>query len=89
MSAAIARHGSAYGEAVCATWGMARSFYGPPSSTPSSRRQSSGTEAPPDQALLVAIADLEASPWEGEGYRKEGSARSVATSGLPASGCSA
>ena len=44
-----------------------------------------------DQALLVAIeADLEASPWEGEGYRKVGLGfGSVATSGLPASGCSA
>ena len=44
-----------------------------------------------DQALLVAIeADLEASPWEGEGYRKVWARiGSVATSGLPASGCSA
>ena len=44
-----------------------------------------------DQALLVAIeADLEASPWEGEGYRKVWAGfGSVATSGLPASGCSA
>ena len=44
-----------------------------------------------DQALLVAIeADLEASPWEGEGYRKVWARlRAVATSGLPASGCSA
>ena len=41
-------------------------------STPSSRRQSVGDRSPlSDQALLVAIeADLEASPWEGEGYRK-------------------
>ena len=40
---------------------------------PSSRRQSVGGPKPAisDQALLVAIeADLEASPWEGEGYRK-------------------
>ena len=44
---------------------------GPPASTPSSRRQSVGDRSPSDQALLVAIeADLEASPWEGEGYRK-------------------
>ena len=44
-----------------------------------------------DQALLVAIeADLEASPWEGEGYRKVWLGfGSVATSGLPACGCSA
>ena len=46
-----------------------------------------------DQALLVAIeADLEASPWEGEGSKTARSGLgfgSVATSGLPASGCSA
>ena len=57
-------------------------------------RQSVGDRTPAisDQALLVAIeADLEASPWEGEGYSQGlGSASgSVATSGLPASGCSA
>ena len=67
----LARHGLAYGlRRVCAAWGLARSC--DPASTPSSRRQSVGDRSPrSDQALLVAIeADLEASPWEGEGYRK-------------------
>ena len=67
--------GLAYGlQRVCAAWGMARSsFYAMTS------RQQATAERPPakrrgpkpaisDQALLVAIeADLEASPWEGEG----------------------
>lgn len=70
--------GLAYGVArVCAAWGFARSsFY-----TMKSRQQATA-ERPPakrrgpkpsisDEALLVAIeADLEASPWEGEGHRK-------------------
>ena len=70
--------GLAYGlQRVCAAWGFARSsFYAMKS------RQQATAERPPakrrgpkpaisDQALLVAIeADLEASPWEGEGYRK-------------------
>ncbi len=70
--------GLAYGVArVCAAWGFARSsFY-----AMKSRRQATA-ERPPakrrgpklaisDEALLVAIeADLEASPWEGEGHRK-------------------
>ena len=44
-----------------------------------------------DQALLVAIeADLEASPWEGEGYRKVWARLRVCRDiRLPASGCSA
>ena len=49
------------------------SWFSPTASTPSRRRQSVGDRTPAisDQALLVAIeADLEASPWEGEGYRK-------------------
>ena len=62
---------------VCAAWGFARSsFYAMKS------RQQDTAERPPakrrgpkpsisDEALLVAIeADLEASPWEGEGHRK-------------------
>ena len=70
--------GLAYGlQRVCATWGFARSsFYAMKS------RQQATAERPPakrrgpkpsisDEALLVAIeADLEASPWEGEGHRK-------------------
>ena len=70
--------GLAYGlQRVCAAWGFARSsFY-----AMKSRQQASAERAPAkrrgpkpavsDQALLVAIeADLEASPWEGEGHRK-------------------
>ena len=62
---------------VCAAWGFARSsFYAMKS------RQQATAERPPakrrgpkpsisDEALLVAIeADLEASPWRGEGHRK-------------------
>ncbi len=70
--------GLAYGlQRVCAAWGFARSsFYAVKS------RQQAGADRPPakrrgpkpaisDQALLVAIeADLEASPWQGEGHRK-------------------
>ena len=70
--------GLAYGlQRVCAAWGFARSsFYAMKS------RQQATAERPPakrrgpkpsisDEALLVAIeADLEASPWEGEGHRK-------------------
>ena len=70
--------GLAYGlRRVCAAWGFARSsFYAMKS------RQQATAERPPakrrgpkpsisDEALLVAIeADLEASPWEGEGHRK-------------------
>ena len=89
--------GLAYGlRRVCAAWGMARSsFYamtsGQHAEQPPAKRRGP-KPAISDQALLVAIeADLEASPWEGEGYRQGlGSASgSVATSGLPASGCSA
>ena len=60
---------------VCAAWGMARSsFYamtsGQHAEQPSAKRRGP-KPAISDQALLVAIeADLEASPWEGEGYRK-------------------
>ena len=65
----------------------------PPASTPSSRRQSVGDRSPAisDQALLVAIeADLEASPWRARATARSGLGfGSVATSGLPASGCSA
>ena len=52
--------GLAYGlRRVCAAWGMARSsFYA----------MTSGNSPISDQALIEA--DLEASPWEGEGYRK-------------------
>ena len=68
--------GLAYGlRRVCAAWGMARSsFYamtsGQHAEQPPAKRQGP-KPAISDQALLVAIeADLEASPWEGEGYRK-------------------
>ena len=60
---------------VCAAWGMARSsFYamtsGQHAEQPPAKRRGP-KPAISDQALLVAIeADLEASPWEGEGYRK-------------------
>ena len=76
------RHGSpgtglAYGlRRVCAAWGMARSsFYamtsGQHAKQPPAKRRGPKLRDLPDQALLVAIeADLEASPWEGEGYRK-------------------
>ena len=66
---------------VCAAWGFARSsFYAMKS------RQQATAERPPaklrpsprSSALLVAIeADLEASPWEGEGHRGLGSASKV------------
>ncbi len=70
--------GRVYGvERVCALWGVARSsFYD------DRRRRVAGNAKPPgrrrgpkptipDEALLAAIeADLEASPWEGEGHRK-------------------
>ena len=88
--------GLAYGlRRACAAWGMARSsFYamtsGQHAEQPPAKRRGP-KPAISDQALLVAIeADLEASPWEGEGYRRSGLGfGSVATSGLPASGCSA
>ena len=72
----LSRHGFGLGlQRVCAAWGFARSsFYAMKS------RQQATAERPPakrrgealsDEALLVAIeADLEASPWEGEGHRK-------------------
>ena len=68
--------GLAYGlRRVCAAWGMARSsFYAMTSSQhaePPPAKRRGPKPAISDQALLVAIeADLEASPWEGEGYRK-------------------
>ena len=65
--------GLAYGlRRVCAAWGMARSsFYamtsGQHAEQPPAKRRGP-KPAISDQALLVAIeADLEASPWEGEG----------------------
>ena len=68
--------GLAYGlRRVCAAWGMARSsFYtmtsGQHAEQPPAKRRGP-KPAISDQALLVAIeADLEASPWEGESYRK-------------------
>ena len=90
--------GLAYGlQRVCAAWGFARSsFY-----AMKSRQQASAERAPAkrrgpkpavsDQALLVAIeADLEASPWEGEGHRKVWARLrvTVVASVFPASGCS-
>ena len=65
--------GLAYGlRRVCAAWRMARSsFYamtsGQHAEQPPTKRRGP-KPAISDQALLVAIeADLEASPWEGEG----------------------
>ena len=87
--------GLAYGlRRVCAAWGMARSsFYamtsGQHAEQPPAKRRG------PKPAIWTRRAggieaDLEASPWEGEGYRKVWARlRAVATSGLPASGCSA
>ncbi len=88
--------GLAYGlQRVCAAWGFARSsFYAMKS------RQQATAERPPakrrgpkpsisDEALLVAIeADLEASPWEGEGHTARSGLGfgSVVASVFPASG---
>ena len=60
---------------VCAAWGMARSSFYAMTSGQHAEQQPAKRRGPKpaisDQALLVAIeADLEASPWEGEGYRK-------------------
>ena len=80
--------GLAYGlRRVCAAWGMARSsFYadsGQHAEQPPAKRRGP-KPAISDQALLVAIeADLEHREGYGLGFG------SVATSGLPASGCSA
>ena len=86
--------GLAYGlRRVCAAWGMARSsFYamtsGQHAEQPPAKRR--GPKPAISEALLVAIeADLEASPWEGATARSGLGFGSVATSGLPASGCSA
>lgn len=77
MSAAVsAGAGRAYGvERVCAAWGLARSsFYAARQATagarlPAKRRGPKPTIS--DENLLAAIqADLEASPWQGEGHRK-------------------
>ena len=68
--------GLAYGlRRVCAAWGMARSSFYAMTSGQHAEQQPAKRRGPKpaisDQALLVAIeADLEASPWEGEGYRK-------------------
>ena len=70
--------GLAYGAArVCAAWDFARSsFYALKSRQHATAERRPAKRRGPkpsisDQALLVAIeADLEASPWEGEGHRK-------------------
>ena len=86
--------GLAYGlRRVCAAWGMARSsFYArPPASTPSSRRQSVGDRSPRSRTRRCWWRSKPT--WRhrpGQGYRKVWAGfGSVATSGLPASGCSA
>ena len=67
--------GLAYGlRRVCAAGAFRSSFYamtsGQHAEQPPAKRRGP-KPAISDQALLVAIeADLEASPWEGEGYRK-------------------
>ena len=70
--------GLAYGAArVCAAWDFARSsFYALKSRQHATAERRPAKRRGPkpsisDQALLVAIeADLEVSPWEGEGHRK-------------------
>ncbi len=70
--------GLAYGlQRVCAAWGFARSsFYAMKSRQQAGVERAAAKRRGPkpsisDEALLVAIeADLEASPWEGEGHRK-------------------
>ena len=68
--------GLAYGlRRVCAAWGLARSSFYAMTSGQNAERPPAKRRGPKpaisDQALLVAIeADLETSPWEGEGYRK-------------------
>ena len=68
--------GLAYGlRRVCAAWGLARSSFYAMTSGQNAERPPAKRRVPKpaisDQALLVAIeADLETSPWEGEGYRK-------------------
>ena len=88
--------GLAYGlRRVCAAWGMARSsFYamtsGQHAEQPPAKRRGP-KPAISDQALLVAIE----ATWRHRPGRARATARSglgfgsVATSGLPASGCSA
>ena len=68
--------GLAYGlRRVCAAWGMARSsFYAMTSGQhaeqpPAKRRGTEARDLGPGAAVAIE-ADLEASPWEGEGYRK-------------------
>ncbi len=87
--------GLAYGlRRVCAAWGMARSsFYamtsGQHAEQPPAKRRGP-KPAISDQALLVAIeADLDR-PGRARATARSGLGfGSVATSGLPASGCSA
>ena len=68
--------GLAYGlRRVCAAWGLARSSFYAMTSGQNAERPPAKRRGPKpaisDHALLVAIeADLETSPWEGEGYRK-------------------
>ena len=85
----LARHGSGLRPAAgLRRLGHGPSFYamtsGQHAKQPPAKRRGP-KPAISDQALLVAIeADLEASPWEGEGYRKV-----WARPGLSRSGCSA
>ena len=68
--------GLAYGlRRVCAAWGMARSsFYamtsGQHAEQPPAKRRGPKPAISDGGALVAIEADLEASPWEGEGYRK-------------------
>ena len=88
--------GLAYGlRRVCAAWGMARSsFYamtsGQHAEQPPAKRRGP-KPAISDQALLVAIeADWRHRPGRARATARSGLGfGSVATSGLPASGCSA
>ena len=88
--------GLAYGlRRVCAAWGLARSSFYAMTSGQNAERPPAKRRGPKpaisDQALLVAIeADLETSPWRARATARFGLGfGSVATSGLPASGCSA
>ena len=92
--------GLAYGlRRVCAAWGMARSGVlrhdlRPAVDCRAAAGKASGTEARdlgPVHCMVAIEADLETSPWEGEGYRKVWARLRVMSRHprLPASGCSA
>ena len=79
------RHLVAYGlRRVCAAWGMARSSFYASSAT---RRAAAGkASASPRDHAGGDRSDLEASPWEGEGYRKVWARFGFATSAQASAG---